>query len=57
MTGAEFLCHLPWSPDRLAYVEDIGIVCLKDGEAPLLVRMVDGKVMVSEIELTEGTVH
>lgn len=53
----EFLCHLPWQPDRMTYVEDIGIVCVKDGERPLLVRMVDGKAMVSEIELTEHQLH
>lgn len=57
MNGFEFLCALPWKPDAMTYFEDLGIVCVKAGERPLLVQIVDGKGVVSEVEITEGTLH
>ncbi len=57
MTGFEFLCALPWQPDAMTYFADIGIVCVKAGEPPLLVQIVDGQGVVSEVELSEESLH
>ena len=56
-TGVDLLCSLPWPPEAMTYVEDLGIVCIRAGERPLLVQIANGVATVCEIEITEQMVH
>lgn len=57
MNGLEFVCALPWQPDRMAYVDGLGLVCIREGERPLLVRIMDGGAVVAGLEISQETVH